>query len=316
MAVAGAGARRRHAASTCSRRSSAGARASTRRSWRTSGARASRASRVDGALRDLAEEIALAKTRRHDIELVVDRIVVRETARAPHRRVDRDGAAHGAPGSSKLDLGAGARAAPALRAQRLPELRLSLSGARAAPLLVQQPGGACAACDGLGTRDAFDEARIVPDRGAASPDGAIDALAPRLLLPGAARRGRVAPRHRPRHALARAAEARRVALLHGLGDERVSLALPRRGKSDRVLRRFDGVLGELARRAEALGADAAELAQLPERPRAARRAPARGSAPRRAACASAATRCPSSARSRSRTPSARCSRSSSAPSAR
>ena len=38
--------------------------------------------RIDGELRDLAEEIKLSKTARHSIDLVVDRLVVKQAARA------------------------------------------------------------------------------------------------------------------------------------------------------------------------------------------------------------------------------------------
>ena len=38
--------------------------------------------RVDGQLRRLDEEIKLAKTRKHDIDVVVDRMVVKDSARS------------------------------------------------------------------------------------------------------------------------------------------------------------------------------------------------------------------------------------------
>ncbi len=37
--------------------------------------------RIDGELRDLAEEISLTKTKRHDIDLIVDRLVLKEGVR-------------------------------------------------------------------------------------------------------------------------------------------------------------------------------------------------------------------------------------------
>ena len=56
--------------------------------------------RIDGVLHELSDEISIAKTRRHEIDLVIDRVVVKERRARPHRRIARQRAAarrrHGA----------------------------------------------------------------------------------------------------------------------------------------------------------------------------------------------------------------------------
>jgi excinuclease ABC subunit A len=216
--------------------------------------------RIDGALRDLSEEIRLAKSERHTIEVVVDRLVVKESARA--RIAESIETALGlADGLVVLDVGSGRD--ERLLSQRNACAACGVSLPELAPRLFSfnGPHGACAGCDGLGTRDEFDPALVVPD---ASLSLAAGAIAPWS--------GRGAPRYY-RQLLGALAEhlridlatpfselperARRV-LLEGGGS--VPLDLTRGGKTQRISRRWDGVLGELARRYEHAGE--AERARL------------------------------------------------------
>ncbi len=215
--------------------------------------------RIDGATRDLSEEIALAKGRRHEIELVIDRVVARESARS---RIAEsiETALRMADGLVKLDLTDGRE--PLLLSERNACAACGVSFPEIAPRLFSfnSPAGACPECDGLGTRDEWDPARIVPDPERTLREGALEpwrrgSYYQGLLAGAAAHLG--VDLDTPWDRLPKRA---REALLHGLGDEPVPMTLTRRGKSQRVKRRFDGVLGELARRAAALGEDAAELA--------------------------------------------------------
>jgi excinuclease ABC subunit A len=72
--------------SICSRRSRAGGRASTARTLQTFRRRASSASKVDGKFYEVAEVPALDKNVKHDIDVVVDRIVVRPRHERAARR--------------------------------------------------------------------------------------------------------------------------------------------------------------------------------------------------------------------------------------
>ena len=60
-----------------------------------------------------------------------------------------------------------------LRQLRLPRVRLLHVGAGAPDLLLQQPGGACPTCDGLGVQQYFDPAKLIHDPGQSLAGGAI-----------------------------------------------------------------------------------------------------------------------------------------------
>jgi len=132
--------------------------------------------RVDGRLIDLAEPPPLDRYRRHDIDVVVDRLVLRADAQS---RV-----------AEALDLALGLGAGRAIVAVVADSPRVSPSGRRggAAPqeLLLSagfacprcqrsfepptpqlfsfnSPQGMCTHCDGLGTRFDFDPELLVPD---------------------------------------------------------------------------------------------------------------------------------------------------------
>ena len=91
----GAGAAGGHAALPAGARSCAAARASTARSWRSCRRRASSASRSTAQFYEIAEAPKLDKKYKHDIDVVVDRLVVRaDIAHAAGRQL-RDGAGAG-----------------------------------------------------------------------------------------------------------------------------------------------------------------------------------------------------------------------------
>ncbi|MFP8877620.1 MAG: excinuclease ABC subunit UvrA, partial [Myxococcota bacterium] len=118
--------------------------------------------RIDGAPVDLSEEIDLSKAARHDIEVVVDRVVVAAGIRG---RVAEsiETTLQLADGLLKLDVGPGEE--EWLLSERNTCLDCGLSLPELTPRLFSfnAPQGACPACDGLGNREVFDPARIVPD---------------------------------------------------------------------------------------------------------------------------------------------------------
>jgi excinuclease ABC subunit A len=205
--------------------------------------------RIDGELHELGSAITLAKTRKHDIELVVDRIAVRESVRG--RIVEAlETALRLADGLALVEGSGGRELFSASNAcadcgVSFPEL---------APRLFSfnSPAGACERCDGLGSSAELDPDKLVPD--AERPLGS--AIAPwggrgmaryyRQLLAGVAEALGVSLDTKWRDLPARA----RHAVLHGTGAQEIPFAFGKRGLS-KVKRRFDGVLGELERRREA-----------------------------------------------------------------
>jgi len=129
--------------------------------------------RVDGALRELAEDIALARTVRHTIEVLVDRLVVR--AGGATRLADSLAVAfrHG-DGTALVEVvEPGATAPrPLFFSERHACPTCGISYPELAPRFFSfnSPHGACPACGGLGVERRFDPALIVPRPQAPLPD--------------------------------------------------------------------------------------------------------------------------------------------------
>ena len=122
--------------------------------------------RIDGALVDLDDEIALSRGKRHDIEAVVDRIVVRERARA--RLGESLEAALGLAGGLAIVLtGQPGDKAPEewLLSRTSACARCGISFPELAPrtFSFNSPAGACPTCDGLGQVASFDATLVVAD---------------------------------------------------------------------------------------------------------------------------------------------------------
>jgi excinuclease ABC subunit A len=215
--------------------------------------------RVDGELKELSEDLALARRAAHDIDVVVDRIAVRESAR-PRIAESLETALKLAGGRVLVDVGPGRE--EWLLSETSACVQCGTSFPELAPRLFSfnSPHGACARCGGLGTRDELDPARVVPDGSKSLADGAIAPWG-----------GRRAPRYY-RQLLAALAEHFEVGLdtpweklpkrtqdgiLRGTRAE-ITVKLEREGRSQTVRRRWDGVLGELERR-RADGAEDPEL---------------------------------------------------------
>ncbi len=93
--------------------------------------------RADGVIRDLDEDIKLAKSRKHDIEVVVDRLVIKPGVK--RRLADSVETALRLSGGTLILLGEDGDENGLFRELRLPGLRYLLSGSGAAHLLLQQP---------------------------------------------------------------------------------------------------------------------------------------------------------------------------------
>src|SRR5437899_1379778 len=129
--------------------------------------------RVDGALRELAEDIALARTVRHTIEVLVDRLIVR--AGVATRLADSLAVAfrHG-DGTALVEVvEPGATAPrPLFFSERHACPTCGVPYPELAPRFFSfnSPHGACPACGGLGVERRFDPALIVPRPQAPRPD--------------------------------------------------------------------------------------------------------------------------------------------------
>ncbi|MBO44693.1 MAG: excinuclease ABC subunit A [Rhodospirillaceae bacterium] len=128
--------------------------------------------KIDGDLFELDETPALDKKRKHDIEVVVDRVVLRSDlaerlADSLETALDlTDGIAIAENADNGERIIFSARFACPVSGFTIDEIEPRLFS-------FNNPFGACPACDGLGTTMTFDEDLIVPDRSKTLADGAI-----------------------------------------------------------------------------------------------------------------------------------------------
>ncbi len=208
--------------------------------------------KVDGAFYELDEPPTLDKKFRHDIDVVVDRIVVRdglETRLADSFR-------------TALDLADGIAILETAPKEGEPE-RITFSENFACPVSgftipeieprlfsFNAPFGACPDCDGLGVELFFDEKLVVPDATLKISDGAlapwrkgkspyflqtIEAIAKHYEFDQNARW-----KDLPAHV--------QQVFLHGSGDEEIQFRYDEGGRVYQVSRSFEGVIPNMERR--------------------------------------------------------------------
>jgi len=136
--------------------------------------------RVDGELRDLDEEITLDKKFKHAIEVVVDRLVVRNNGDDGMARPDASRMADSIETALRLADGTVMVHLPDAQSDRLfseryacPEHGGSFEEPAPRNFSFNSPHGACPACTGLGSRLEIDPERVLPNRQLSLNDGAI-----------------------------------------------------------------------------------------------------------------------------------------------
>ena len=205
--------------------------------------------KVDGALHAIDEVPALDKRRKHDIEVVVDRLVVREGL--GNRLADSI--------ETALELSDGLLVTEDARSGELntfsarfacPISGFSIDEIEPRLFSFNNPHGACPDCAGLGVLARFDVALVVPDEQRSLAQGAIrpwaGASTPyyRQTLESLATRYGVSMA-KPWGALPAAV---RDAVLHGSGGEAVTMHYDDGVRRYATTRPFEGVLPNLERR--------------------------------------------------------------------
>ena len=130
--------------------------------------------RIDGELRDLGEEIALEKQKKHTIEIVVDRLVVR--AGTESRLTDSlETALRAGGGVVYVQVVDGNTL---MFSENFACIDCGISLPEIAPRMFSfnSPFGACPVCTGLGSHKEFDEELVVPDKTLSVADGVFAPL--------------------------------------------------------------------------------------------------------------------------------------------
>ena len=205
--------------------------------------------KVDGTLYEIAEVPALNRKTKHEIEAVVDRLVVREGIAS--RLADSfetalamsDGIVHAEDPDSGERTVFSSRFACPVSGFTIEEIEPRLFS-------FNSPHGACPACDGLGVESFFDPELVVPDDRAGLADGAIAPWAGSQspyydqTLQSMARHYKQTTKT-PWHDLP--SEVRH-AILFGTGDAPVAFTYKDGVRSYTVTKPFEGVLRNLQRR--------------------------------------------------------------------
>jgi excinuclease ABC subunit A len=127
--------------------------------------------RVDGAIRDLSEEISLDKNKKHTLEVLVDRLAVKEGA--AKRLADSLATAMNlSEGIVKVEVAGGEEL---VFSEKFACVDCGISYPEISPRMFSfnNPYGACPQCDGLGTTNYFDPDLIVPDPDRSIREGAV-----------------------------------------------------------------------------------------------------------------------------------------------
>ena len=130
--------------------------------------------RVDGIAYDLSEEIKLEKNKKHDIEIVVDRLVIREDI--ARRLTDSvETAASLAGGLVIVDVVGEDRDILFSQNYACEDCGVSIEELTPRMFSFNNPFGACPTCTGLGSQMKIDPERIIPNKNLSIIEGAITA---------------------------------------------------------------------------------------------------------------------------------------------
>src|SRR5436309_3320834 len=133
--------------------------------------------RVNGVVRELGEEIELDKKRKHTIDVVVDRLVVKDGlgARLADSLETALRLADGIVQVETVTAGDAADPAPMVFSERLACADCGISFPEVSPRMFSfnNPYGACPECGGIGTRFEIDPERLVPNANRSLKAGAL-----------------------------------------------------------------------------------------------------------------------------------------------
>ncbi len=208
--------------------------------------------RVDGSLYELTEEISLNKNQKHHIEVVVDRLVIREGIR--RRLTDSvETASALAGGLVLINILPEDRDITFSQNYACENCGISIEELTPRMFSFNNPFGACPTCTGLGSYLKVDPDRIIPNRNLSILDGAIaasgwsnikgdgisrmyfDALSKKYHFPLD-----VPVKELPKKAI--------DVILYGTGEEKLRLTYERANGQGTLMQPFEGIATNIERR--------------------------------------------------------------------
>ncbi len=217
--------------------------------------------RVDGILYDLTEEIKLEKNKKHSIELVVDRLVLKEGLR--RRLTDSiETACSHSGGLVIIELPGTKEELSFSQNYACEDCGISLTELEPRMFSFNNPAGACPHCSGLGFQLVADPDLVIPDKAKSILDGAIQASGWqsartdsvfRMYFEALAQKYRFSLNV----PFGELSEAARDVILYGTKGEKLRMTY-NRGNGMGVLEQpFEGIMNNIARRFRETQSDAA-----------------------------------------------------------
>ncbi len=214
--------------------------------------------RVDGSIYDLSEEIKLDKNKKHNIEIIVDRLVVKpEIQQRLSGSIDTVSALSG--GLLIVDV-IGGEEITFSQSFACPDCGISIEEIEPRMFSFNNPSGACPDCTGIGVKLIFDEDLIVPNKELSLKEGAIcvngwnsigtDGSMSNSLLTAVSEKYGFSM-DTPYKDLS--ADIRKV-LMYG-DNEVIDIAYQSAGKTKYYPYRFEGIINNLMRRYSEMGND-------------------------------------------------------------
>lgn len=208
--------------------------------------------RVDGEIYDLSEEISLKKTFRHNIEIVVDRLIIHEDIRK--RLTDSLETAIKLTGDAVMVDVVGKEILTFSENYACPDCGISMQELTPRLFSFNNPYGACPKCDGLGALQKFDPLLVINDENLTLLEGAIKASGWNNVeeeASVAASCYRAVCKHfsedinKPWSELS---DNVKQAILYGTGDTALDITYYSQGNKRTYHIPFEGVIGNLERR--------------------------------------------------------------------
>ena len=208
--------------------------------------------RINGEVRPLDEEIVLNKKLKHTIEVVVDRLIVKENMGKRLTDSVETGLAEGIGTLVVAVLKGAGKDEELLFSEKFACSYCNISYPELEPRLFSfnNPHGACPSCDGLGTKMVVDQDLVVPDTSLSIRDGAIKPWEKRTSINFHQMLESIAKHFKfklntPFKSLSRATQK---LILYGSGEEPIKYIYERNNKREHYTGTYDGVICDLERR--------------------------------------------------------------------
>ena len=204
--------------------------------------------RIDGEVRSLDEEIALDKKFKHTLEIVVDRLVIKEKMGKRLADSVETALTHG-EGSIVVSI---IEEEELLFSEKFACSYCNISYPELEPRLFSfnNPQGACSKCDGLGIKMVIDPELVVPDDSLSIRDGALKPWEKRSSIYYHQMLDTISAHFKFKLSVPfkNLTKKTQKILLYGSGDEQIKYFFEKDGRQQHYKDTFDGVIPDLERR--------------------------------------------------------------------